>query len=221
MASAGVLTHLASSGKGLDLKVDAPIDYMPVFQRGGTIIPRQLRLRRSASLMETDPYTIVVALDYGDASKGTPGTAEGSLYVDDTKTFAYQQGAFALRSLRFAQGVLSCSQGVPGLLSARGGYVDVSGFKAEHTTNGSASGYSNEGGYVERVSLLGWPRPAGAGGGQQPPAKVLLHSQGGGASELSFYYDAEAARLDVRLPISSSKPRARVFDDWRIEVVEQ
>jgi hypothetical protein len=172
--------------------------------------------------METDPFTIVVALDYGE--NGSSGTAQGSLYVDDSKTFAYQQGAFALRSLRFSGGVLSCSQGVPGMVSTRGGYVDVSGFEAEHATDskgGSSAGYSNEGGYVERVTLLGWPKPRSSSdaAASAPPTKVLLHSEGADSLELSFYYDAEAARLDVRLPLGSKKPRARVFDNWRIEVV--
>ena len=36
---------------------------VPVFQRGGTIIPQKLRIRRSSSLMANDPYTLTVALD--------------------------------------------------------------------------------------------------------------------------------------------------------------
>ena len=36
---------------------------IPVFQRGGTIIPKKLRVRRASSLMANDPYTLVIALD--------------------------------------------------------------------------------------------------------------------------------------------------------------
>ena len=36
---------------------------IPVFQRGGTIIPKKLRVRRASSLMANDPYTLIVALD--------------------------------------------------------------------------------------------------------------------------------------------------------------
>lgn len=36
---------------------------IPVFQRGGSIIPRKLRVRRSSSCMEHDPYTLFVALN--------------------------------------------------------------------------------------------------------------------------------------------------------------
>ena len=36
---------------------------IPVFLRGGSIIPKKMRVRRSSSLMANDPYTLVVALD--------------------------------------------------------------------------------------------------------------------------------------------------------------
>ncbi|CAL1285603.1 unnamed protein product [Larinioides sclopetarius] len=36
---------------------------IPVFQRGGTIIPKKGRIRRSSSLTYNDPYTLEVALD--------------------------------------------------------------------------------------------------------------------------------------------------------------
>jgi alpha 1,3-glucosidase len=61
----------------------APIDKIPVFQRGGSIIPRKLRLRRSTMLMKTDPYTLYVALDES-------GKAFGTLYMDDEETFDNQ-----------------------------------------------------------------------------------------------------------------------------------
>lgn len=36
---------------------------IPVFQRGGSIIPKKLRVRRSSTCMEHDPYTLYVAAD--------------------------------------------------------------------------------------------------------------------------------------------------------------
>jgi mannosyl-oligosaccharide alpha-1,3-glucosidase len=64
------------------LEVPADIDTIPVFQRGGSIIPRKLRLRRSTLMMRTDPYTLYIALN---ASK----EASGSLYTDDEESFNY------------------------------------------------------------------------------------------------------------------------------------
>lgn len=64
--------------------VPAPLDIIPVFQRGGSIITRKLRLRRSTVQMKTDPYTIYVALD-------TNQNSTGMLYMDDEDTFSYQR----------------------------------------------------------------------------------------------------------------------------------
>merc|ERR1719231_665757 len=69
--------------------VDAPIDKIPVYQRGGSIIPRKMRLRRSSATMVYDPYTLVVALD-------SAGQASGELYMDDEHTFDFKKGKVCL-----------------------------------------------------------------------------------------------------------------------------
>jgi mannosyl-oligosaccharide alpha-1,3-glucosidase len=71
------------------LNVQAPIDKIPVYQRGGSIIPRKLRLRRSTMVMKTDPYTLYIALDRNM-------TAHGDLYMDDEETFGYRRGESAM-----------------------------------------------------------------------------------------------------------------------------
>lgn len=42
----------ASAAGGTVVTIDAPIDKIPVFQRGGTIVPRKMRTRRSSKLMK-------------------------------------------------------------------------------------------------------------------------------------------------------------------------
>jgi mannosyl-oligosaccharide alpha-1,3-glucosidase len=64
--------------------VPSDIDSIPVFQRGGSIIPRKLRLRRSTLTMKTDPYTLYVALDGNN-------NAVGKLHMDDEETFGYKK----------------------------------------------------------------------------------------------------------------------------------
>uniref|UniRef100_A0A665XFR7 Glucosidase, alpha; neutral AB n=1 Tax=Echeneis naucrates TaxID=173247 RepID=A0A665XFR7_ECHNA len=68
--------------------------YIPVFQRGGSIIPRKLRVRRSSTCMEHDPYTLFVALN-------SQRKAEGELYIDDGHTFNYEKEEFIHRRLSF------------------------------------------------------------------------------------------------------------------------
>lgn len=43
--------------------MDAPLEKIPVYYRGGHIVPRRERVRRSTASMKLDPFTLVVALD--------------------------------------------------------------------------------------------------------------------------------------------------------------
>jgi alpha 1,3-glucosidase len=43
--------------------IETPLDRIPVFVRGGAILPLQERLRRATTQMISDPYTLFVALD--------------------------------------------------------------------------------------------------------------------------------------------------------------
>lgn len=72
-------------GRGIASKVvSADLDKIPAYQRGGSIIPRKLRLRRSTMMMRKDPYTLYVALDANSQ-------AAGKLYMDDEESFGYSK----------------------------------------------------------------------------------------------------------------------------------
>ncbi len=83
-------------------KVEAPLEKTPLLMRGGHIIPRRDRPRRSSGLMKWDPFTLVVVL-------GKDGNADGTLYLDDGETYDYQQGAYIHRKFVFdkATGLLT------------------------------------------------------------------------------------------------------------------
>ncbi|XP_057707085.1 neutral alpha-glucosidase AB isoform X1 [Corythoichthys intestinalis] len=85
---------------GQNLYIPVTMSSIPVFQRGGSIIPRKLRVRRSSSCMEQDPYTLYVALS-------RQRTAEGELYIDDGHTFNFENKEFIHRRLSFANNQLS------------------------------------------------------------------------------------------------------------------
>ena len=69
-------------------KIPVTLSKIPVFQRGGSVIPRKRRVRRSSQQMFKDPITLTVALD-------SNGEARGDLYQDDENTFDYKtQDAF-------------------------------------------------------------------------------------------------------------------------------
>lgn len=77
--------------------VSVPVDMnkIPVYQRGGTIVSRLERVRRSTALMHNDPYTLVVALD-------DKGFAKGTLYIDDGETFKYKSNEYLYIQFEFS-----------------------------------------------------------------------------------------------------------------------
>ncbi|KAL8871467.1 MAG: hypothetical protein Q9174_002710, partial [Haloplaca sp. 1 TL-2023] len=84
------------TGSGKTLHLDAPLlGHTPVLMRGGHILPRKERPRKSSALMRWDPYTLVIALDHN-------GHAEGELYIDDGESFEFQQGVYIHRKFSIA-----------------------------------------------------------------------------------------------------------------------
>lgn len=72
------------------LRRKVTLDAIPVYYRGGSILPLRERPRRSTATQLADPYTLVLALD-------DKGEATGSLYVDDGRSFAFQKGQYLHR----------------------------------------------------------------------------------------------------------------------------
>ena len=75
----------------------APLDTLPIFQRGGTIIPRRDLIRRSAVLMWRDPVTLVVAVDE------TGERASGTLYLDDGDSYSFERGELVWRAFELSR----------------------------------------------------------------------------------------------------------------------
>ncbi|KAF3774327.1 putative glucan 1-3-alpha-glucosidase [Nymphaea thermarum] len=122
-----------SGGRVYELEVSE--ECIPTFQRGGIIIPRKDRFRRSTTQMVGDPYTLVIALN-------SSLEAEGELYIDDGKSNEFQQGAYIHRRFIFSGGKLT-SINVAGAESG----------KKEFFTDCN----------IERIILLGHPsQPKGA-----------------------------------------------------------
>ncbi|CAD7091219.1 unnamed protein product [Hermetia illucens] len=78
--------------------IPADLKKIPVYQRGGSIIPKKERIRRAATLMKDDPYTLIVCLDANQSAKGT-------LYIDDEKSFEYRKGQYLYIEYEFKNGV--------------------------------------------------------------------------------------------------------------------
>ena len=80
-------------------EVSVPVhpDRIPIYQKGGSIIPKKERIRRSSALMANDPVTLIVALNKQNEARGT-------LYMDDGATFNYRtKSEFSLVEFDFSQ----------------------------------------------------------------------------------------------------------------------
>lgn len=105
------------------------INSIPVFYRGGYIVPRKERPRRSTAVMDIDPYTLIVAVDEKQQ-------AAGQLYLDDGRSYAFSRGNFSHRNFKFdGQKLLSSA---------------IVGPKGEQ-------GFYQSGVVVERIVFLGLP----------------------------------------------------------------
>uniref|UniRef100_A0A8C1FWA6 Glucosidase, alpha; neutral C n=1 Tax=Cyprinus carpio TaxID=7962 RepID=A0A8C1FWA6_CYPCA len=92
-------TNMAAVHNGartLDLPVT--LNTVPVFQRGGTVVPRRAGCGSSTADLQQHPITLTVALD-------SKGNADGFLYLDDGHSFSYRdQMQFCLRRFTMRAG---------------------------------------------------------------------------------------------------------------------
>lgn len=86
-------SHKIYNGVGYH-QVAAPLEKIPYLMRGGHIHARKDRVRRSATLMKYDPYTLVIGVS-------KEGKAQGSLYIDDGESYGYKDGQFIKPSFTF------------------------------------------------------------------------------------------------------------------------
>ncbi|XP_074091277.1 neutral alpha-glucosidase C-like [Macrotis lagotis] len=82
------------------LKIPVTLDSIPVFQRGGSVVPMKTGVGKSTGWMTNLPYKLSIALD-------SKGSASGKLYLDDGHSFQYhQKKQFLHRKFLFSNGVL-------------------------------------------------------------------------------------------------------------------
>ena len=171
-------------------QVDVTMETIPVFLRGGSIVPRKERTRRSTAQMVDDPFTLWVVLDNN-------GAASGDLYLDDGRSFAFQRGIFAHRRFTFRDGRLSSARVSAPERAAIQPYKDS---KYQPTQ------------VIERIVVLGL-----AGGPNRWQVKLQGGSALQAASG-PLVLRPELASSTVALVIR--KPDLLVADDWTLQFLK-
>jgi len=184
------------------LSVPAELDTIPVFVRGGSIIPRKMRLRRSASLMFYDPITLMVAPSI------STGNAYGNIYMDDERTLDHEEtGMFAYREFSFAPTETSRAKG-DGAMTLRSAPVPHSSWMAggENQNVGNMMAPNK----VERIVVLG-QRAVGS-----PKSVTLLEQYANGRGQwedgiekaVEFFFHEESGTVTIK------KPNVLVTSEW-------
>lgn len=91
------LNNRAMYQGGQSISLPVGLSTVPLFQRAGTIIPRQYRIRRSVELLMRDPITLDIVL--GD-NQGK-SYAHGSLYVDEFKKLEADTDSASLKDILY------------------------------------------------------------------------------------------------------------------------
>jgi mannosyl-oligosaccharide alpha-1,3-glucosidase len=164
------LTSVRRASGATRVHVNTPLAKIPVFQRGGSIIARKERPRRSTTQMANDPFTLAVALDQRQS-------AAGRLYLDDTLTFNYKRGVFAHRAFAFERNTLRSTD----ISHHFAGAADASA-SAPHPYETPER--------IERIRVLGVARS---------PKSISL-SIGNVKSSPLFVYDSDSRVLTIRKP---------------------
>jgi len=192
------------AAKGKEITVSAALHEVPVFIRGGSIIPTRERPRRSSTLMNRDPLTLRVAL-----SKA--GTARGELYLDDGESYNHMKGQFVWREFVAEK---SSSKSKTLQLSSRdlgaakpNEAVDSVALQTYDPTNDYAKSIAEV--RVEKIVIVGL---------SAKPSSVKVR----GGQELIWEYISGVASGDKKEGVASllviRDPKVLIIKDWSIEI---
>ena len=88
------LNEIDSTKKNKKIDYNINDEKIGVFIKGGEIITKKMRLRRSVQKMKNDPLTIIIALDLENKSSGI-------IYFDNEENLDYQKGEYSLLKIKY------------------------------------------------------------------------------------------------------------------------
>ena len=88
------LNEIDSDKKNKKIDYNISNEKIGAFIKGGEIITKKMRLRRSVQKMKNDPLTIIIALDLEKKSSGI-------IYFDDEESLDYQKEEYSLLKIKY------------------------------------------------------------------------------------------------------------------------
>ena len=86
--------EIESNKKNKKVEYEINNDKIGAFIKGGEIITKKMRLRRSIQKMKKDPLTIIITLNLENKS-------EGIIYFDDEESLEYQKGKYSILKIYY------------------------------------------------------------------------------------------------------------------------
>ena len=83
------LKEIDKNKKNKKIEYDINNDKIGAFIKGGEIITKKMRLRRSIQKMKNDPFSIIIALNLENKS-------DGIIYFDDEESLEYQNNKYSI-----------------------------------------------------------------------------------------------------------------------------
>ena len=88
------LKEIDKNKKNKKIEYDINNDKIGAFIKGGEIITKKMRLRRSIQKMKNDPLTIIIALNLENKS-------DGIIYFDDEESLEYQNNKYSILKISY------------------------------------------------------------------------------------------------------------------------
>ena len=193
-----------TSPTGRTITLDAPLSKIPLLIRGGSIIPRKDRPRRSSALMKFDPYTLLITLST------TTGSATGSLYIDDGESYDYQEGAYIHRNFTLLPSKKDD-------ISSGAILTSTSLVPKQHSSTKKSKAFAQVMGgvRVEKIIIVGVPRSWKEG---KKVAKISEEGGGGGSKDREVevrWFDGEERGGDW---VVVRDPGVGVGKGWEVRI---
>ena len=90
------LKEIDKNKKNKKIEYDINNDKIGAFIKGGEIITKKMRLRRSIQKMKNDPLTIIIALNLENKS-------DGIIYFDDEESLEYQNNKYSILKISYEE----------------------------------------------------------------------------------------------------------------------
>ncbi|KXN73806.1 glycoside hydrolase family 31 protein [Conidiobolus coronatus NRRL 28638] len=168
--------------------VPVKLQDIPVFVKGGSVIPQRNRIRRSSDLMLLDPITLFITLD-------NKGKASGELYLDDGDSYNYLNQDYVHRVFKVENNEIHNIKADP--------VTPPNPLQFQPSTEANDFVKKLNKIFVERVVILGISKE---------PKSVTIDGK-----ELKSTYESSTKKLIIKTVLTDESASNLISTEWKIK----